>query len=201
VVTLRSLKSRARILGYVAVGIVAFSLGGATVVQAVAPGGILGIVRLADGTVDTQLAAVDSSGNLAVKVSNFPAAQNVTVSGGTINTAPPMGRTVLVLQDQDVEGRHRVQGAFLNVSDCRSMVVFIDQNVISPVSLHAGLMLNGDGGSEIQTLTGGTRNGSVFFFNVPGTSMPIVAPFARVFVDNETDDTAHFDRVWLYCSR
>jgi hypothetical protein len=53
-------------------------------------------------------------------------------------------------------------------------------------------MLNGDGGSHIQTLVGGSSSGSVFWFNIPGTSMPVVAPFARVFVDNVTDETVHF---------
>lgn len=197
---LSSLMPTVRTVQYVLIAVIAFSLGGATVVQAVAPGGILGVVRLADRTDDTQLAAVDAAGNVAVKVSNFPATQNVNVLGGS--TAAPTGRLIIVMRDQDVTGNHRVEAPTTeNVSDCRSLAVLIEQPFIGPVQLVGGLMLNGDGGSKIQTLMGGSPSGSVFWFNVPGTSMPVVAPFARVFVDNVTDETVHFGRVWLYCAR
>jgi hypothetical protein len=73
-------------LHYVLIAVIAFSLGGATVVQAVAPGGILGVVRLADGTDDTHLAAVDASGNVGVKVSNFPATQPVSGTVGVVGS-------------------------------------------------------------------------------------------------------------------
>ena len=62
------------------VGVIAFSVGGATVAQAVGPGGLSGIFRLADRTDETHLAAVDASGNVAVSVSNFPTTQQVSVS-------------------------------------------------------------------------------------------------------------------------
>jgi hypothetical protein len=96
-----SLVPRVRTLQYVLVAVVAFSLGGATVVQAVAPGGITGVVQLADRTDNTRLAAVDANGNVQVKVNNlaatqqisgtvsvdnFPATQKVNVTGGTVLT-------------------------------------------------------------------------------------------------------------------
>jgi len=101
---------RARTLQFVAIAVVAFSLGGATVVQAVAPSGILGTIRLADRTDETRLAAVDADGNVQVKVnnlsatqqvsgtvsvSNFPSTQNVNITAGTVNTRPTVAtRTV-----------------------------------------------------------------------------------------------------------
>jgi hypothetical protein len=107
---LSPLMPRVRTLQYVLIAVVAFSLGGATVVQAVAPSGILGTVRLADRTDETRLAAVDADGNVQVKVnnlsatqqvsgtvsvSNFPATQNVNITGGTVSTRPSVAtRTV-----------------------------------------------------------------------------------------------------------
>jgi hypothetical protein len=100
---LLSLVPRVRTLQYVLVAVVASSLGGATVVQAVAPSGILGTVQLADRTDPTRLAAVDAAGNVHVKVNNpaatqtvsgtvsvdnFPATQNVNVTGGTVIATP-----------------------------------------------------------------------------------------------------------------
>jgi len=90
-------------LRYVLVAVVAFSFGAVTVVQAVTPNGIAGIVQLADRTDPTHLAAVDAEGNVQVKVNNlaatqtvsgtvsvnnFPATQNVNITGGTVNTRP-----------------------------------------------------------------------------------------------------------------
>ena len=98
-----SLMPRVRTLRYVLVAVVAFTVGGATVVQAVTPNGISGIVQLADRTDPTHLAAVDAAGNVQVKVNNlaatqtvsgtvsvdnFPATQNVNITGGTVNTRP-----------------------------------------------------------------------------------------------------------------
>jgi hypothetical protein len=103
-----SLVPRVRTLQYVLIAVVAFTLGGATVVQAVAPSGILGTVQLADRTDTTHLAAVDAAGNVQVKVnnlaatqtvsgtvsvSNFPATQNVSLTGNTA-TAPIFVRDV-----------------------------------------------------------------------------------------------------------
>jgi hypothetical protein len=92
---------------YVLVAIVAFSIGGGAVAQAVAPSGILGTVQIADKTDATHLAAVDAAGNVQVKVnnvaaqlvsgsvsvSNFPATQNVNVTGNTA-TSPIFVRDV-----------------------------------------------------------------------------------------------------------
>jgi len=139
----------------------------------------------------------DGSSNLKVAPQGT---QNVNVLGGTVNTAAPAGRLIIAMRDRDVPAHNRVEASFENVSDCRSMAVLIEQTIIGPPQLVGGLQINGDGGSFIQTLMGGTGSGSVFFFNVPGTSMPVVAPFARVFVDNTTDSPVHFGRVWLYCA-
>jgi hypothetical protein len=98
---MRWLVPRFRTLRYVLVAVVAFALGGATVVQAVAPSGILGTVQLADRSDTTRLATVDADGNVGVKVnnfaatqtvsgtvsvSNFPTTQNVSVSGNSAAT-------------------------------------------------------------------------------------------------------------------
>ena len=105
---------RVRTLQYVLIAVVAFTLGGATVVQAVAPSGILGTVQLADRTDPTRLAAVDAAGNVQVKVnnlagtqqvsgtvsvSNFPTTQNVSVTGNT--AASP-----IYVRDVDEAARH-----------------------------------------------------------------------------------------------
>jgi len=74
------LARRSGLLRNIIVGVIAFSVGGATVAQAVGPGGVMGVFRLADRTDDTHLAAVDASGNVAVSVSNFPSTQQVSVS-------------------------------------------------------------------------------------------------------------------------
>jgi hypothetical protein len=109
-----SLGSHVRTLQYVLIAVVAFSLGGATVVQAVAPSGILGTVRIADRSDETRVAAVDANGNVgvnvnnfaatqqvsgSVSVSNFPATQNVSVTGNT-------AATPIFVQDVDEAARH-----------------------------------------------------------------------------------------------
>jgi hypothetical protein len=81
---LLSLVSHVRTLQYVLIAVVAFTLGGATVVQAVAPSGILGNVRIADRSDETRFAAVDADGNVGVKVSNFAATQQVS---GTVSVS------------------------------------------------------------------------------------------------------------------
>lgn len=89
---------RVRTLRYVLIAVVAFSLGAATVVQAVPPGGILGIVQLADRTDSTRLAAVDAAGNVAVSVSNLPATQNVagTVAVSNLPATQNVSGTVAI---------------------------------------------------------------------------------------------------------
>jgi hypothetical protein len=102
---LTSLVRHVRTLQYVLIAVLAFTLGGATVVQAVAPSGILGTVQLADRTDTTRLAAVDAAGNVQVKVnnlaatqavsgtvsvSNFPTTQNVNITGGGNTATSPI---------------------------------------------------------------------------------------------------------------
>ena len=99
---------------YVLVAVVALSIGGAAVAQAVAPSGILGTVQIADRTDTTHLAAVDAAGNVQVKVnnlagtqqvsgtvsvSNFPTTQNVSITGNTA-TSP------IFVQNVDEPARH-----------------------------------------------------------------------------------------------
>src|SRR5688572_22427480 len=86
----RSLQAR-----YLLVAALSFTIGSATIVQA-APGGA--IFRLADATDDAKLAAVDSSGNLQVKVNNIPATQSVTgtVNVGNLPATQPVSGTVAV---------------------------------------------------------------------------------------------------------
>lgn len=96
--TLLSLVPRVRTLKYVLVAVIAFSLGGATVVQAVAPGGIAGVVQLADRTDNTRLAAVDANGNVSVAATqagawsvrdvDAPALTPIVLRGGTVCTDP-----------------------------------------------------------------------------------------------------------------
>ena len=108
--SLTSLIPGVRTLRYVLVAVVAFSVGGATVVQAVAPSGILGTIRISDGANDTRLATVDAAGSLQVKVTNpattqtvsghvdvdnFPSTQDVNVTGGTVNTRPAIATRTL----------------------------------------------------------------------------------------------------------
>jgi hypothetical protein len=64
-----------RLLQHVVIGVLAFSLGAAALAQAVTPGGLQGVFRLADATDETHLAAVDASGNLAVEVNNLRTVQ------------------------------------------------------------------------------------------------------------------------------
>ncbi len=111
---LRVLRPRVRFLQNVLVAIVAFSLGAAAVAQAVTPGGITGIVRLADGTVDTQIAAVDASGNVAVKVSNFPATQQVNING-VVTTQPAAPAHTFSLLGTFVIGNPALDGCEQNL--------------------------------------------------------------------------------------
>ena len=117
---------RVRTLRYVVIGVVAFSLGAVMTVQAVAPSGILGTVQLADRTNATQLAAVDSSGNLQVKVtsaasqavtgtvsvSNFPATQPVS---GTVKTTPSVA-TAHVRKDLAPEAEESENTTFTSIN-------------------------------------------------------------------------------------
>ena len=91
-----SLIPRARTLRYVLIAVVAFSLGGVMTVQAVAPSGILGTVQLADRANPAQLAAVDTAGNVQVKVNNLAATQTVsgTVSVNNFPTTQAVSGTV-----------------------------------------------------------------------------------------------------------
>jgi hypothetical protein len=91
-----SLIPRARTLRYVLIAVVAFSLGGVMTVQAVAPSGILGTVQLADRANPAQLAAIDSAGNVQVKVNNLASTQAVsgTVSVDNFPTTQAVSGTV-----------------------------------------------------------------------------------------------------------
>jgi hypothetical protein len=114
-------------LQYVLIAVLAFALGSATVVQAVAPSGILGTVQLADRTNTAHLAAIDADGNIGVKVSNlaatqtvsgtvsvsnFPTTQNVSVTGNSAGTP-------IFVQDVDAAGKNAyVQGLCANDTTC-----------------------------------------------------------------------------------
>lgn len=80
---------RGRIAGHVAIAVLAFSLGGSTVVFAANSGALkLQAFNLADGTDPSQLAKVDASGNVAVSVANTPTVSitgtpSVSIAGST----------------------------------------------------------------------------------------------------------------------
>jgi hypothetical protein len=124
---MRRLVPQFRTLQYVLIAVAAFALGGATVVQATAPSGILGTVQLADRTDTTRLAAVDANGNVGVKVnnfaatqtvsgtvsvSNFPTTQNVSVTGNS-------AATPIFVQDADESAKTAyVQGLCATDTTC-----------------------------------------------------------------------------------
>ena len=67
---------------YLLVAVLAFTLGSATIVEA-APA--IALIRLADATDATKIAAVDGTGNVQVKVNNLPTTQAVSGTVGVSN--------------------------------------------------------------------------------------------------------------------
>jgi hypothetical protein len=120
---LLSLMPTVRTLQYVLVAVVAFSLGGATVVQAVAPGGIMGVVQIADRTDTTRLAAVDAAGSVQVKV------QAVS---GTVNTG---AQTDIVLDQVMTDGNR----ATVNVAGYKTL--HVDFNLANGTCFGSGAQL------------------------------------------------------------
>jgi hypothetical protein len=161
---LSSLIPGVRTLRYVLVAVIAFSLGGAAVAQAVAPSGILGTIRIADAANDTQLAKVDPAGNLQVKVtsaaatevsgtvsvSNFPATQNVNVTAGTVLTRPAVAtrriETSLLMDASESDFENfttAINASFIMISTDDDMSVFING------SIGEVLLLEGSGHREM----------------------------------------------------
>ncbi len=83
----RSLRSR--LASHVALAVVAFMLGGTTIVLAAGSGAVkLPSFQLADGTNPDQLAKVDASGNVAVSVANTPSVNIANTPAVTIGETP-----------------------------------------------------------------------------------------------------------------
>jgi hypothetical protein len=206
-ITLRrlSLIPRARTLRYVFIAVVAFSLGGALTVQAVAPSGILGTIRIADGAIDTRLATIDSSGNLQVKVNNLTATQAVTgtVSVSNFPATQPVSGTVSVSSGRVILLGTNITAptgngngpAAVDTSDCRSLTAMArHQGVASDITIRLVQENPDESGFGV---VNGTLVGIMTYFTVGGT--PIVSPRASLSVQSNEDDPIIVEKLWLYC--
>ena len=114
---------------YLLIAILAFTLGGTTVVEA-AP--TIALFRLADGTDSSKLAAVDASGNQQVKVNNFPASQAVSVGNfpatQAVSGTVTVGNTTAnpaVVRETDNPALHAIQIYTTHVVDSDYTVNFV----------------------------------------------------------------------------
>ena len=146
---------------------------------------------------------VGITGTPTVTVSNLP------IDSGAVRVVQ-RGRTVKVFTNVDIPGSG-TNGGFLtgpsvDTSDCRGLSLRVEY---SPFT--GGGNPNVDAfwaWQESTSASSGQRVGpainasfgQLFYFVVPGTDMPIVAPAGFVQLQNKTTTAFHVENAFLYCS-
>lgn len=151
----------------------------------------------------TPTVKIDPSSNV-VTISNLP-----TDSSGAVRVVQ-RGRTMRIFANVDIPGSG-TNGGFLSsqsvdTSDCRGL------------SLRVEYAPGSGGGSpavdafwawqESTSANSGQRTGpainasfgQLFYYVVPGTDMPLVAPAGFAILQNKTTTALHIDNAFLYCS-
>ena len=163
---------------------------------------------------------VREQGTVSVAVTNtpVPVAGTTTIGNlpldatGAVRVTPPpvtRGTVFTVAQNVDVPANQVVfqQGPYVDTSTCRSLSMFLSVDGQRASSIAPQLDLSPDGVTRGFTAGGGTLNppqtastNAQFYYFVEGTSINVVAPFARLSaLFNQINQPVHVNRVWLYC--
>ena len=154
------------------------------------------------GITGTPTVKIDTLGN-GVTVTNLP------IDSGAVRVIQ-RGRTVKVFNNVDIPGSGTNEGFLtgpsIDTSDCRGLSLRVDY---APFT--GGGNPNVDAfwaWQESTSASSGQRvgpainasSGGLFYFVVPGTDMPIVAPAGFVQLQNKTTTAFHVVDAFLYCA-
>lgn len=155
------------------------------------------------GITGTPTVKIDPTSN-TVTISNFP-----TDSSGALRVVQ-RGRTLKVFTNVDIPGSGTNEGFLvgpsIDTSDCRGLSLRVEY---APFS--GGGSPNVDAfwaWQESTSANSGQRvgpainasAGQLFYYVVPGTSVPIVSPAGFPILQNKTTTALHVDNAFLYCA-
>ena len=154
------------------------------------------------GITGTPTVKIDPTSN-TVTISNLP-----TDSSGALRVVQ-RGRTVKVFTNVDIPGSGTNEGflvgASLDTSDCRGLSLRVEYAPFSGggnPSVDAFWAWQESTSANSGQRVGPAINasfGQLFYYEVPGTSMPLVAPAGFPILQNKTTTALHVDNAFLYC--